>query len=255
MKKTFIISTGATLLLLATVVPQAAFAARPDFAGSDKKPARVDAAQFCSTIDAMANANNAKMTERMNRLNANRLEHTIKKDEKRTDRDEALEAKRENWDARRAERFSKLTGRAVTDEQRAAVEEFRATVTDALGDRRIAVDTAITEFRGDVDALSAAHKAALNEAITDLKEARDAAVAKAKADCAAGVDPVTAQATFEASMKAAMDAFMAAKENIKQPEMQTIIETRKTAVSRAMDEFQSVMRAAQEKLRLVFSAR
>ena len=207
------------LALFAMVLPQITLASGPFGTGrdgekGDKLPKitenRGDGAQFCTTITKRVV--NKNLDDHTAQLEARRQENTQKKDEKRTERDTKLEQHRDGWDQNHDTRFTKLETKATTDAQRAAIAEFKATVTAAITARRTAVDVAIATFRSGIDALNTSHKGAIDTALANLKTARQAALDQAKANCTAGMDPATAKTTFDTAMKAAGEAFKVAKD-------------------------------------------
>jgi hypothetical protein len=79
-----------------------------------------------------------------------------------------------------------------------------------------------------------------------MKSAVDAAIAKAKADCTAGVDPSTIRETLKNSVKSAQDAFKAAakKPADTQAQVKALRATRDASIKAAMDAFKVAFDAA-----------
>ncbi len=255
MNTTFYKKLGMIALLGAIIVPQFTFAAGPL---AERRAANVNAdkgsaAQFCTNLSTRADGWATKIDAKTAKVDINRNEQINKKAENRADRDARLDQHRDGWDNNRSARFAKLEAKATTDAQKAAVAEFKATVTAGITARRTAIDSAIAAFRSGVDALNTSNKTAIDLAITNFKTAYQAALTKATADCAAKVDPKTVKATFEASVKAASDTFKAAKDAIiKKSAVEALAATRRTAVNKAISDFKVVLQAAQQKLQLAF---
>ena len=72
-----------------------------------------------------------------------------------------------------------------------------------------------------------------------------------KTDCAAGVVPATARATYMASMKAAHDKFKVDRDAIEKlgAKIEALAKIRNTAVKKAMDDFKTAAEAARATLK------
>jgi hypothetical protein len=245
---------GMIALLGAIIVPQFTFAASPL---AERRAANINnekgAAQFCANLSTRADGWSSRIDAKTAKVDMNRNEHINKKIQNRADRDTRLDQHRDGWDNNRNARFTKLEAKATTDVQKAAVAEFKATVTTGITARRAAIDAAIAVFRSGVDALNTQNKSAIDTAISNFKTAYQAALTKATADCAAGIDSKTVKTTFEASVKTASDTFKTAKDTIiKKSAVETLAVTRKTSVTKAISDFKVVLQTAQQKLQLAF---
>lgn len=243
---------GIIALVVVIAAPQLSFAAGPlvERRANKTKPT---GESFCTSINSRSNQWNAKIDTKTAELNIRRNEQANKKLQNRADRDTKLETHRDGWDDNRNARFTKLETKAVSDEQKAAVAEFKITVTTAITTRRTAIDAAIAAFRTGMNGINTANKTAIDAAIVNFKTAYQTAATKAVADCAAGIDAKTAKATFDTSVKAAAETFKTVKDSInKKPEVQTLIEARKIAVNKAITDFKTTLQTAQQKLQLVF---
>ncbi|HQV64916.1 MAG TPA: hypothetical protein PKZ56_01665 [Candidatus Paceibacterota bacterium] len=252
MNKNFYKKLGMIALLGAIIVPQLTFAAGP-FEKRREQKINKNEVQFCTGLTNRANGWMNTINEKNVKIDLRRNEQLNKKTQNRSDRDTKIEQHRDGWDNNRGDRFEKLEAKATTDAQKAAVAEFKSTVTTAISTRRSAIDSAISTFRSGVDALNTSNKTAIDAAITNFKTAYQAALTKATADCAAGVDSKTVKATFESSIKAAHETFKATKESIvKKTAIEALGATRKAAVTKAVEDFKTVLQAAQQKLQLAF---
>lgn len=169
-------------------------------------------------------------------------------------RDQKLAEYRKRIDERRNDRYAGLEARAQTDAQKAAIEKFKADVEAAVAARKAAIDAAIKAFREGVDAATKQRLEAIKGAGDTYKAAVDAAVAKAKADCAAGVEPAAIKQQFHDSMKAAQDAFAKARADIEklQPQLEALKATRNNAVKKAIDNFKAALQKAKTELKAAF---
>lgn len=253
MNTTFYKKLGMIALLGAIIVPQFTFAAG---LGDQKRAANLNkgnAVQFCANLSTRADGWMTKIDAKTAKVDLNRAQQIAKKTQNRSDRDIKLDQHRDGWDNNRDARFTKLEAKATTDIQKAAVAEFKTTVTAGITARRSAIDAAIATFRSGVDAVNTQNKSAIDTAISNFKTAYQAALTKATADCAAGTDPKTVKATFDASVKTAATAFHAEKDAIvKRSGVDILIAARKTSVNKAISDFKVVLQAAQQKLQIAF---
>ncbi len=238
---------GVFALVAVIILPTTTFAARSE------STVRNAGTQFCATLDKRATEVNSKIDDKKEKLDIRQHDRLNKKSADRSERDTKLEMHRDGWDDHRGERITKLEAKATTDAQKAAVAQFNTTMTAAINARRSAIDTAISTFRTGVDSITGTRVSAVDTAIATFKTARQSALEKAKTDCAAGVDSKTAKATFEASMKAALNTFKAAKTAvIKKNDVTVLSQARKAAIEKAVADFKVTMDAAQATLKLAF---
>lgn len=199
-------------------------------------------------------------TERMDDRAGNVSDRVMNRGERRTDRrdnrDDTLSEKRDNQDDRRSDLYTKLEGRADTDEEKAAVAEFKATVDKAVEDRRSAIDKAISDFRTGVDASVDTRNSSVKDTHSAFKQAVDAAVAQAKSDCESGKSPEEVRSAYEAAMKAARENRNEDKQVIDKigDDIKKLAETRKAAVEKALADFKATVEAAKEKLKSVMGS-
>jgi hypothetical protein len=251
MMKQSLYRIGASALLVTIILPSISFAEMSDV--SEKS---IAGSQFCKTITNREQELNTKIDDKKDKLEITRHDRLNKKSADRAERDAKLSEHRQDVDSNRDDQVKKLETKATTDAQKAAVVEFKQTLTTALATRRAAVDAAITGFRADVDRVTTNRNITVDTAIKNLQSARQVALDKAKSDCAAGMDGVAAKANFEASMKTAQTAFQTAKSGfIKKDEVTTAATNRKIAITKAMDDFKTTMTAAQVKLKAAFTVR
>lgn len=210
---------------------------------------------FCNRLNATAARLSTLRSEREAKLEEVRSARDARIAERRAERDAARTAKRSEWDKRRAEHYAKLSERATTDAQRAAVEEFQKTVEAAVAARRAAVDAAVLDFRNGVKDAIAARRTSVDAAIARLRTSIENAIAKAKEDCAAGVDPFTVRETLITSIKQARDQYqqdLGEAEKIGET-VRKLAETKHAAVKAAVEQFRATLEEARAKLKAAFA--
>jgi hypothetical protein len=206
---------------------------------------------FCAQIDTITSNIDQRMADRTAKLNTARANVKSQLSAKKTARDTKLAQSRAKWDQNRTEQYAKLESKAATDVQKQALVSFKTSVNTAISTRRAAVDSASLAYRQGLAAALNARMSAVDAAMTTFKNAEAQAVAKAKADCAAGVKSADVRTAFRASMKAAQDTFQNSRkaiDNVK-PTIDALQKTRNDAVKKAISDFESAMDKARRDLK------
>lgn len=184
-----------------------------------------------------------RYTERLSKINGREVEQ-----------DARLVNRRGEQTEQRSEWYTKLEVKATTDAQKAAVAIFRSTIDVAITTRRAAVDKAVADFRIGLDAVIAARKATLDGIAATFTTSMNTALAKAKTDCAAQVDPRTVRETLRVALEAARVKFQTDKTAAEKA--RTTIEalrvTRRTAIKNALDAFRATAEQARAQLKAAF---
>lgn len=209
---------------------------------------------FCTRVNEFTSRIDERITDREAKLQAKRQERANNLVEQKNKRDTLRSKNRVGRDENRQEHYTKLESRATTDAQKQAVVVFKTTVEAAVSARKAVVDNAIKAFRQSVDQSIASRKSAVDGAINTFKNAKIAAVEKAKADCAARVDPRTVRETFRTNMKAAQDKFKSDRQAIEtlKDTFEPIRTARKQAVEKAIADFKMIMEKARTDLKATF---
>lgn len=209
---------------------------------------------ICLKIDEILSKINERMEQREDQIKE-RIQNRIQEAEKnRGQRDENLIEFRENADEWREESYEKLEARAETDEQEAAVEEFKEAIEAAVDARRAAIDAAIDAFRGGVDGAWADHQSSIEGAANTCREAVKTAFEKAKSDCEDGIDAKTVRANLHASLQTARNQLKEDKTGVAKMRdlMDDLVEAKKTAFEKAVSDFKAAVQAAIAELKKSF---
>ncbi len=216
------------------------------------------AVTFCSELDTREVKKDTMFNERMRELDTRRGERAEKLITMRNERDLKRSEKRDDWDTKRNDKFKEFEIKATTPEQQAALAVFKVSVESAVTARKAAIDAAVAEFRTGMDTLNAGRITAVDAAKTAMNKARTDAIATAKSDCAAGMDPKSAEAKFRATLDAARNANPAPKRAEKNTDLKTAVQAliakRKTAVETAQSTFKTAIDAARAELTKVIPA-
>ncbi len=184
-----------------------------------------------------------KRTEVLEKVRARKLEQNSKIAKHRTD----MLAK---WE----EKLKEITADATTDEQKTALAEFRVLVKTAMDVRKTAVDAAMLDYRTDLEALVASRQEQLRSATTAFRTSVTAAIAKAKADCAAGVLPEIIRQTLIASIKTAREKLQTEMKALDPngPTVRELVQTRNESVRKANQTFKETVQTGKEELKQAF---
>jgi hypothetical protein len=150
--------------------------------------------------------------------------------------------------------IAKLTEKATTDEQKAAVAKFQSTMEVAISVRRTAVDSAIDTFRNSVNKLVNDRQSSLVLAASAFKSSVAAAFNSAESDCSSGKDAKTIRQNLHASLKAAREKFVSDRQNVAKisDQVQALNQTKKQAIEKAIADFKAAMQNAVAELKKSF---
>jgi len=182
--------------------------------------------------------------------------------ERLRERDGDLSTRRTDWDAKRTEartiadekrqeHYTKLLQQAVSETQKAAIEQFKSTVETAVVARRTSQDTAREEYRKGVDMVTSERKTELTDASTDFKQSVEAALAKAKSSCENGTPLDTVKATLKADLELARVELKNAGESAPDvsESIKALVEKRKNTLEGAKATFAAALEKAKADLK------
>lgn len=212
-------------------------------------------AKFCERISELASKISQRFSDKQEKIRNRNQERLSNWEENQSGRDAKLADLRSKRDSNLEEHFRKLEERAQTEEQKNAVAEFKETVRNAIEARREAIDAAIEKFRADVKTLQTSRKTTIEGDAEDFISAQKSAFEKAQSDCEKLIDPKTVRQTLHSSLKLAKSNYGVEKQNREKirTQMQTLIQTRKSAIEKAIADFKTTMEAAKVKLKTVLS--
>lgn len=246
-KKTF--ATICLLLVIIVLVPILILAQQngDDNGNGNGNGSSNRAKGFCNRVSKISSDtgkgfgnNSAKLEQKRERI-AERIE------ERREERDQRYEEKKAKWDANRADHFTKLNERSVTDEQKEVTTDFQEAVVAAIRIRRDAVNVAIQEFRQGLDDVKLARKGSTDEAIIAFKASSEVATEKAQTACKEeGVDPKAVQETLRNELKAAKQEYITARQEVEKvdTDMEALITVKREAIEEAQDIFKESLEKA-----------
>lgn len=208
----------------------------------------------CEAITKIQNRITEGLTKREGQLNNKEESIGNKYQERKQEREMALEQRREKWDENREEHFAKLTGKAVNDEQKQAVLEFVEVITNAVKDRREAFDQAILGFQEGLNDIHQGRSSSLAEVVASYKEAVNQAFEQAEQSCGDGTDIKTARNNLRDALKNVRDQY---REDVRGfqshgEDIQELIEIKKEAMNNAKDEFKEILDQSLENLKVSF---
>lgn len=140
----------------------------------------------CQSLDQLSIKLQAKLNERMAKVDSKRADIAAKAAAGRTERLEDLATKRAQWDEQRQKNFDKLLEKAESDEQKLAVQEYISTIKQAITARRAANDTALATFHSELESLKKTTDQSVKSNISNNSATIIQAIATAKAACQSG---------------------------------------------------------------------
>ncbi len=152
------------------------------------------------------------------------------------------------------ERNTALRAKATTDAEKAAVETFITTMTNAEKARIASVDAAVATYRSGVDAIIAGKTDAGSVAYGTFKTSVESAIATAKTACAVtGADDKAIASAFKTSVQTATKTLKASTADMTaiKASVKALADTRKTAVDTAQEAFKTAVDTARTELEKV----
>jgi len=242
------------LVLGAIILPQTILAASTTKPVREPKEPKVVQNKFCENIDNRLSNSSRQLSERESELQTRTEKREAEMNARRGDKDTKVEDRRAEALTRQEKKFNSVLSKATTTEQKLVLQEFRAGVQAAVEVRQKAMDDARDEFRKGVDETVTDRQGQMDNALTVRQTAIDSASAKAKSDCASGVESQTVRNTFQASIKSAQETFKASISGLKdgKDDIKSLTETRQVAFEKAQTDFrntlESLKKTLQEKL-------
>lgn len=210
--------------------------------------------EFCTKFSEKAEAMAERLAERQSKVTDFINEHESKLGERRDDRDANLTERRSKADQRRSEWYSRLQEKTDTDAKKDAVLKFKQAVETAVDARREAVNTAIAAFRKGVDDAIIGRKDSMKSARDTFKTSVDVAVNQVRTDCDNGETTAMIRSNFKKSLKDAREALKIDKKNMDKvgAQVKALAETRRTAVKKALFDFDVALKKAIIELKQAF---
>lgn len=220
----------------------------------DKTRNKATVESKCQAIDKITAKIQSQLNERKSKVEAKRTTITTDMDAKRTEHDKEIITKRAQWDKIRESNFEKLRSKAITTEQKEAVEEYIASMKKAIADRRAANDAAIVAFRSEVSALKVTARQSVEINIATTSSSIDQAITDAKAACVSGQSsPDTIKQDLKKAIDNARTQSKTTREStIKNEQLKSAIDRRNETIKTNAEAFQQTTEAAREKLRSAF---
>ncbi len=211
-------------------------------------------ANFCSRIDQIVTSIEQKIAERDVKLQAKWQEIDARLLKRVTDRTARLLENRSTRDDNREDQYAKLESKATTDVQKQAIARFKTTVESAVTARKTAVDSALSALQESVKQSIDTRRTAVTAVKNEFITAKSSAIEKAKADCAAGVDPKTIRENFRTGMKVAQEKLKTDHQAIAKikTSVESVRETKKQSVEKAISDFKAIMEKARTDLKAAF---
>jgi hypothetical protein len=129
-------------------------------------------------------------------------------------KDTKLASLRSEADAKRQNHFEELNKKYTTETQKQAIDTYKATIQNAVIQRREAIDKIRQDFRTKLAELSAEHQTKLRDAENELITAVGSAMNKATNACRSAESTDVIKAEFVASITSAKAKFVESKNSL-----------------------------------------
>ncbi len=221
---------------------------------ADKKSEKV-----CERISKRIESMGKKTADREQLAQGKITQRLTQVQQKRTIGHEELLARREMRDTQRQAFYDKLLMKAITDEQKTAVQQFETTIEEAVTIRRAAIDNATKKMQTDVDALTTKKQDEIDQLFADYKTAENAAIVKAKGACtdtSSETDLKSIAKTLNDDLKTARETFRSGVRDTRTmgSEIHVLTQRKKEAAQNAIDAFKVTMLKARVELQNAFGS-
>lgn len=209
-------------------------------------------AAMCSKLNPLGASYNLKINARKNTLDQNRAARDTKLKAAQDAWQQAITAKRAQWDQIRADNFKKLEQKATTDAQKVAVTAYEQAVADAVSTRRSAYDAAHKAFQASLAKAISDRRSMINSQISTLQDQVNTNLTTAIANCTSQGRAAITQLRMD--IKSDRQSFTAGvkTDDKVRLEMAQLQATRKLADNTADQAFRAAMKAAREALLTAF---
>lgn len=217
-------------------------------ANSDKK------ITLCEKMVEKISAVGQKMTAWENKINDKQNNILKSINNKRENRIGQLKEIRGKWNQSREEHYQKLREKAITKEQKQAVETFIAAMQTAIKIRNEAFDKAINEFQIKLDNLIALRQVSVKQKTGDYKRAVSQVYDTAKTECQQETFVIKVQQNLKIALNNAKEQYrnkINPEQNYKD-EMEALVKEKRDSVKKATDVFHGAIQQAVDVLRAVF---
>jgi hypothetical protein len=190
-----------------------AFSFLPMFAFAETGSTKVAKVKenFCTNISIKESKTLEIIKRAEERQAKNEAERSDKIAKKESDVDAKRAQNRSDIDAKRLKNWDRMVSKAKTDTQKTAVEAYKTAISSAVTVRRTSVDAAVKTYRDALTGTITTHSSAIDQVIAAFKASVDTSLVKAKADCAASVDPKTVKDTYNKSVSEARKVLQTAR--------------------------------------------
>lgn len=210
---------------------------------------------FCNGLTNQANVTNG----RIDILNGKAGQAWSQQDQKLAAQFQKVDQKvadaRKKADAARAKDLSKLAAKATTNDQKQAVQTYKAAVQDAINTRRAAYDAARQTFRAGVQNAITSRRSTIKAQLATFQDSVSSAFSTAEASCA-GSSPngQAIQQTLRTSLKSARETFQNDRKSDSTigGQVKQLAATRQAAFQTADKTFQNSLAAARQALQQAF---
>lgn len=237
-----VLGVGVTSMMLFSVIS-------PTFAlaeGMEKK-----ATNFCDGLSILEAKNAKKIENKKNKIDIKREEKNLRMKDNWATFDAKREMNRSKEEANRTEKMAKKENKLDTDAEKEKMMAFKTSIENATQTRKEAVDSAVKAYRDGTEKIMKERKTMIDGITGAYKNAITEALAKAKADCASGIDSKTVATTFRTAQNVAKEKMKTDRmtaEKISE-EVKNLVEVRKQAVEKARTDFKMTTEKAREALK------
>ncbi len=210
--------------------------------------------RICDRMEELGGKIQERLRTRNENQQQNRDKNEVRIQTRMQEQLENIEQRRQLRDQKREEFYLSLQERAQTEEQNAAVSEFKNSIEDAVEIRRAAVDKAVDDFHDGVQQAIDDRNSSVDNLVSDYQKSRERVAAEVKNVCDISSDAVGVRQSLQTKLQKAKDDFKLSKQDIPNvgEKVKELAQIRKEAVRKASEDFVAAVKSAQEKMRSEF---
>lgn len=245
-----------TTLLVLTISTIGPFAtpvvfARSDAVANTAKSTQLSEANFCAQLSTISTRLNSQVDKKIDNIGTIQDSKTARLTQVFDERNSKLAQSRAKWDENRNQHYQKLYDNAKNDDQKKAIDQFRATVEAAVVKRRTVIDQSISTYRDNIAGSLSSRQGSLEGVINGYKSDLSAAQARAQSSCSSGTSSSVVRQTFRSDLQTARTNLQNGKQGIEKigTEISEATKVRQAAIDQAVNTFKTTLQNAKEDLK------
>ncbi len=252
--KNIIIKYSVVLMVLFSAISPMATSrvyARENLESNEARAEQITENGFCTEINKITTRLDEQVVKKINKINDLQAQKSIKLSHQFSERDEKLIQSRAKWDENRQQHYQKLYENAKNDDQKKAIDQFRATVETAVAKRRAAVDESIETFRNTIISSVSSRQGSVDSLIDNYKSELNTAKNSAQSNCSNGISSPEVRQNYRNQLQSARNNLLSGKQGIEKVDdnINAAVQNRRTSIDQAISTFRATLQQTRDALK------